>query len=81
MKRRKEKLDRTRVLRLWTLSEATKAAPYLHSVIGSLRGPVTHVGQESRSHTRLVGTTCSRTFSRAPCAARCFAAEALTDSS
>ncbi|MSQ97166.1 MAG: DUF2203 family protein [Gemmataceae bacterium] len=37
MKRRQEKLDRTRVLRLWTLNETTKAAPYLHSVIGSLR--------------------------------------------
>ncbi len=37
MKRRKQKSSRTRLLRLWSLNEATLAVPYLHSVIGSLR--------------------------------------------
>lgn len=37
MKRRRERSERMRVMRLWNWSEATKAVPYLHSVIGSLR--------------------------------------------
>jgi hypothetical protein len=37
MKRRKERSERMRALRLWDWSEATKAVPYLRSVIGSLR--------------------------------------------
>jgi Uncharacterized conserved protein (DUF2203) len=37
MKPRKKKSERMRALRLWSWSEVTKAAPYLRSVIGSLR--------------------------------------------
>ena len=37
MKRRRERSERMRAMRLWDWSEATKAVPYLHSVIGSLR--------------------------------------------
>ena len=37
MKRRRERSERMRAMRLWDWSEATKAAPYLRSVIGSLR--------------------------------------------
>ena len=37
MRPRKERSKRARALRLWSWNEVTKAAPYLHSVIGSLR--------------------------------------------
>lgn len=35
--KRRERSGRMRVMHLWDWSEATKAVPYLHSVIGSLR--------------------------------------------
>lgn len=37
MKRRRERSRRMKAMRLWDWSEATKAVPYLRSVIGSLR--------------------------------------------
>ncbi|MBM3993315.1 MAG: hypothetical protein FJ303_04045 [Planctomycetes bacterium] len=37
MKRRRERAEEMRVLRLWDWDEVTKALPYFHSVIGSLR--------------------------------------------
>src|ERR1700686_2110620 len=37
MKRRRERSESMNVMHLWDWSEATKAVPYLHSVVGSLR--------------------------------------------
>ncbi len=37
MKRRRERSNPMRVMRLWTWSEVAKAVPYLRSVVGSLR--------------------------------------------
>lgn len=37
MKRRRERSQETHALRLWDWSEAAKAVPYFHSVLGSLR--------------------------------------------
>ena len=37
MKPRRERSRRVRVMHLWDWTEVTKAVPYLHSVVGSLR--------------------------------------------
>lgn len=53
MKRRRERSRRVNTLRLWDWSEATRAVPYLHSVIGSLREHWLEVTNAERRLDRL----------------------------